>query len=361
MKTKLLSNQIRKYLGQEELNNPKVLALIDAVNNSYGHYEKDRELLEKAMDLSSNELNEANTKLRLESEDNKIAIERLKESLKILQDDEPENLRLNVESLSINDLAEIIQAETARRKLAEQKYKANVANLERSNRELDQFAYVVSHDLKAPLRAIASLAEWIEEDLEEKLTPESKSNLELLRGRVLRMESLIHGILAYSKAGKVTGDLKMVDVNKLINDIIDSLNPSPHIKITVDENMPIIEAEETKLYQVLGNLISNSIKYNDKPKGIIQVKYLDLEGICQFTVEDNGPGIEKEYHNRIFMIFQTLSARDQVESTGIGLSIVKKIVEEQGGKIWIESEPGQGAKFIFTWPAPVKIKNKSLA
>jgi light-regulated signal transduction histidine kinase (bacteriophytochrome) len=361
MKTKLLSNQIKKYLGHEELKDPKMLAFIDAVSHSYGHYEKDRELLEKAMELSSNELNEANAKLRLESEDNKIAIERLKETLRILQEDEPENQRLKVENLSINDLAEIIQEETARRKVAEQKYKANVANLERSNRELDQFAYVVSHDLKAPLRAIASLAEWIEEDLEEKLTPESKSNLELLRGRVLRMESLIHGILAYSKAGKVTGDVKLVDMNKLLHEIVDSLNPAPHIKITIDDNLPTIETEETKLYQVLGNLISNSIKYNDKANGKINVKYLDLEGICQFTVEDNGPGIEQEYHKRIFMIFQTLSARDQVESTGIGLSIVKKIVEEQGGKIWVESELGQGSKFIFTWPSPIKIKNKSLA
>lgn len=361
MITKLLAKQIKKCLGKEELSNPKILSLLESINASYQHYENTLMYLERIIDVNTLELNEANSKLKQKIEHTNTAINRLKDSLTILQEDELKNTRTRIDTLSINDLSQIIKTEISRKRLAEKEYKVNVENLLRSNRELDQFAYVVSHDLKAPLRAISSLAEWIEEDLEDIITKDSKKNLELLRGRILRMESLIQGILAYSKAGKNTGGVKLVNTNKLINDIIDSLNPAPNIKIIVDKQLPTIETEETKLYQVLGNLISNSIKYNNKENGLIKISYIDLDGICQFSVEDNGPGIEKEYHNKIFMIFQTLSARDEIESTGIGLSIVKKIIEEQGGKIWIDSELGSGAKFTFTWPTTINIKNKSIA
>jgi light-regulated signal transduction histidine kinase (bacteriophytochrome) len=358
---KLLEKQIKKHISNNLADDVCIQAFLQAVNESYQHFDKDRDIIERAMETSSTELTDANRKLRIESIETKNALDKLKESLKILQEDEPELLNTNIEDLNLNDLADIIRKETERRKEAEAMLMSNVRNLEKSNKELDQFAYVVSHDLKAPLRAIASLAEWIEEDLDDKITPESLANLELLRGRVLRMESLIHGILAYSKAGKNKGELKIIDLNKLIFDIVDSINPSSNIKINIQPHLPSIECEETKLHQVLGNLISNAIKYMDKPFGKINICYLDLEGMCQISIEDNGPGIEKEYHNRIFVIFQTLFARDEVESTGIGLSIVKKIIEDQGGKIWVESELGKGSKFIFTWPAPIKIKSKTKA
>lgn len=358
---KLLEKQIKKHISNNLAVDVSIQAFLQAINESYQHFDKDRDIIERAMETSSTELTDANRKLRIESIETKHALDKLKESLKILQEDEPELLNTNIDNLNLNDLADIIRKETERRKEAESKLMSNVRNLEKSNKDLDQFAYVVSHDLKAPLRAIASLAEWIEEDLDDKITPESRANLELLRGRVLRMESLIHGILAYSKAGKNKGELKLIDLNKLIFDIVDSINPSSNINVSIQPHLPSIESEETKLHQVLGNLISNAIKYMDKPIGEINIRYLDLEGMCQFSIEDNGPGIEKEYHNRIFVIFQTLSARDEVESTGIGLSIVKKIIEDQGGKIWVESELGKGSKFIFTWPAPIKIKSKTIA
>lgn len=357
---KLLEKQIKKHLENKISNDTSFRSFLQAINESYQHYDKDRDIIERAMETSSTELTDANRKLRIESIETKNALNKLKESLKILQNDEPEILNTNIDNLNLNDLAEIIRKETERRKEAEAKLLSNVQNLEKSNKDLDQFAYVVSHDLKAPLRAIASLAEWIEEDLDDKITPESKANLELLRGRVLRMESLIHGILAYSKAGKNKGELKLIDLNKLILDIVDSIKPSSNINVDIQPDLPTIESEETKLHQVLGNLISNAIKYMDKQNGEIKINYFDLEGTCQFSIEDNGPGIEKEYHNKIFLIFQTLTARDEIESTGIGLSIVKKIIEDQGGKIWVESQLGKGSKFIFTWPAPIKIKSKAI-
>jgi light-regulated signal transduction histidine kinase (bacteriophytochrome) len=358
---KLLEKQIKKYLDKTIVEDVSFQAFLQAINESYQHFDKDRDILERAMETSSIELTDANKKLSTESIETKIALNKLKESLKIFQVDEPELLHTNIEDLNLSDLADIIRKETARRKDAESKLISNLKNLEKSNKELDQFAYVVSHDLKAPLRAIASLADWIEEDLEDKITKESKANLELLSGRVLRMESLIHGILAYSKAGKNKGELKIINLNELMFEVVDSINPSSNIRVNIQPNLPLIESEKTKLLQVLGNLISNAVKYMDKPNGIININYLDLEGMCQFSIEDNGPGIEKEYHNKIFVIFQTLSARDEIESTGIGLSIVKKIIEDQGGKIWVESELGKGSKFIFTWPATIKTKLKTIA
>jgi light-regulated signal transduction histidine kinase (bacteriophytochrome) len=265
------------------------------------------------------------------------------------------------EEFKIVDLANTLMQEIERRKIAERKQNEYLIDLEKTNKELDQFAYVVSHDLKAPLRAIASLADWLEEDLNGKLSAESIKNLDLLKGRASRMENMIHGILAYSKAGKQRGELSEVNTEEMVQEIIDSLNPPPSIKISIENELPTIRTESMKLQQVLSNLISNSIKYMDKEKGLIKISCLQMEDYCQFSVEDNGPGIEKEYHEKVFMIFQTLSARDHVESTGIGLSIVKKIIDDRAGKIWIESKVGEGSKFNFTWKTQIINKQKQIA
>lgn len=230
-----------------------------------------------------------------------------------------------------------------------EKEREHVTNLEKINRELDQFAYIVSHDLKAPLRAMSSLIGWIEEDSGEFMTAESRANLNTILGRIHRMENLIQGILAYSKAGKGRTEKTMVNVHELVDEIISSITSPDHI--TIQNNIPKIEiqAEKIKLSQVFSNLISNAIKYNDKKEGSVEIGCTEYEDWCQFYVEDNGPGIEKEYHEKVFMIFQTLASRDEFESTGIGLSIVKKIVEDQKGKIWVTSEKGNGCRFHFTW------------
>ena len=231
-------------------------------------------------------------------------------------------------------------------------------DLEKTNRELDQFAYIVSHDLKAPLRAMSSLVTWIEEDSEKHMTDESKEHLQMVVGRIHRMENLIQGILAYSKAGKNKEVKEPTDVKILVNEVIDSHQVPDLFIINNQVNVSVIETEKIKLSQVFSNLISNAIKYNDKPNGEIEIGSFEQEDCCQFYVQDNGPGIEKQYHEKVFMIFQTLLSRDEVESTGIGLSIVKKIVEEQNGKIWIESGTGQGSRFVFTWPKTNTLKTK---
>lgn len=232
------------------------------------------------------------------------------------------------------------------------------AALEKRNQELDQFAYVTSHDLKAPLRAIASLSVWIEEDLSDQLTAETQHQMRLLRSRVQQMEGLINGILQYSRAGRVTAELKTVDVKALLADVIDTPSPPPEFTIEVAAGMPTFLTERLPLEQVFTNLINNAIKHHHQLQGQVSISVQDQGEFYEFTVADDGPGIPPQYHEKVFAIFQTLEARDTVESTGIGLSLVKKIVESKGGTIWLESQAGQGAIFKFAWPKlPATLKN----
>jgi PAS domain S-box-containing protein len=225
------------------------------------------------------------------------------------------------------------------------------AALERSNKELDQFAYVTSHDLKAPLRGIANLAQWIEEDLAGEVPEEVREHLDLLKGRVHRMEGLIDGILQYSRAGRVRSELVEVDTGALVHEVVDLLDPPESLSIELSPDLPTLTTERLPLQQVFMNLVGNAVKYVGRADGRIRVNARKSHEAYEFSVSDDGPGIAPEYHERIFGIFQTLEARDKVEGTGIGLSLVKKIVEHRGGRVWVESGEGAGATFRFTWPA----------
>jgi PAS domain S-box-containing protein len=230
--------------------------------------------------------------------------------------------------------------------------------LENRNTELDQFAYIVSHDLKAPLRAIANLSGWIEEDIGAHLTEDTKHQMDLLRGRVHRMESMIDALLQYSRVGRLKTDTVPVDVEQLVTEIIDYLAPPPEFTVKVMPGMPTLMTERLPLEQVFSNLISNAVKHNDKPNGEIVIAATNLGDRYEFSVADNGPGIAPEYHEKVFVMFQTLVPRDRVENTGVGLAIVKKIVEDKRGTIYLESQLGQGTTFRFTWSADVKERSE---
>ena len=223
------------------------------------------------------------------------------------------------------------------------------STLQDRNRELEQFAYVASHDLKAPLRAIANLSTWIEEDLEGILPPENQYQMKLLRGRVNRMEDLINGLLEYSRIGRSQVPIERVDLNSLLAEAVESLAPLPTFTIELQPDLPVFRTRKALLRQVFTNLISNAIKHHNRSDGHIKISCHDRGDAYEFAVIDDGIGIAPEYHDKIFVIFQTLEARDTKESTGIGLAIVRKIVEGEGGKIWIESAEGEGATFFFTW------------
>ena len=221
------------------------------------------------------------------------------------------------------------------------------AALERSNQELDAFAYAASHDLRAPLRGIANLAQWIEEDLQGTLGHETREMLALMRGRVHRMEGLIDGILQYSRAGRVHEPPVRVDVTDLVRDVVDLLAP-PADTVTLDPALPVVLSELMPLKQVFQNLIGNALKHAGNGVAI-HVSVEDEGEWWRFAVTDNGPGIPAEFQDRIWGIFQTLEPRDKVEGAGVGLSLVKKLVEAQGGSVGLASKPGEGCAFTFTW------------
>ncbi len=253
----------------------------------------------------------------------------------------------------VRDVTERHRAEEEIRALnaeLEQRVEQRTAQLAAANTALNEFAYVVSHDLKAPLRAVNQLAHWIAEDYAAVLDEEGKDRLRLMNGRIARMYALIDGVLQYSRIGRVEEDRRPIDLDVLVRDVVESLSPPAHIRVVVEPGLPVVTADRTRMEQVFQNLIGNAIKFMDKPEGRITVACEGEGDRWRFRVTDNGPGIDPKYHEKVFGIFQTLTPRDERESTGIGLALVKKIVEGYGGKAELESEVGKGCTFSFTLP-----------
>ncbi|UOQ76077.1 ATP-binding protein [Hymenobacter sp. 5516J-16] len=221
--------------------------------------------------------------------------------------------------------------------------------LENRNRELDQFAYVASHDLKAPLRGVVTVVKWIEDELSQELSPQMRQYLEMIKGRLNRLEDLINGLLAYARAGRTEQKLEEVSVGQLVQDITELVVP-PTFRVETPTPLPTFVTDRLSLQQVFTNLMGNAAKYHHRPDGLLRISCRDLGECYEFRVQDDGPGIAPQFHQKVFLMFQTLRDRNSAESTGIGLSIVKRIVEEKKGTIHIESEEGKGAAFIFTWP-----------
>jgi PAS domain S-box-containing protein len=235
-------------------------------------------------------------------------------------------------------------------KEAEKKQNELIQRIGKINKELNDFAYIVSHDLKAPLRGIKTITEWIIEDYTDKLDENGKKNLDLLTSQVDHMYNLIDGILKYSRAVNVKGEKEKIDLNDLVPTIVDMVSVPDNIKLVIEDNLPVVTYNHTQITQVFQNLLSNAVNYMDKPEGEIKVGCVEEAEMWKFSVSDNGPGIAEKYHEKVFEIFQTLKKQREFESTGVGLTLVKKIVESCGGTVWIESEPGQGSTFFFTVP-----------
>lgn len=252
-------------------------------------------------------------------------------------------IRLNSRRLTAANikLEKIIKERT--QKIEEQK-----DQLEDINQELKDFAYIVSHDLKAPLRGISQIADWLKDDYFELYNEEGKDNFNLMVSRVGRMQDLIDGILKYSRAGTANHNPEDINLDKFVPELISALAPPEHIKITKETELPTIHADKVRISQLFQNMVSNAIKYNDKPEGIIRIGCKDKETHWEFYVADNGPGIDEKYQEKIFQIFQTIDAKDERESTGVGLSVVKKILALYNGTIRVTSKLGEGATFYFT-------------
>ncbi|MFH1613481.1 MAG: ATP-binding protein [Planctomycetota bacterium] len=277
---------------------------------------------------------------------------------------------------SFNGMAQSLQKtimdrdqEIANRKKAENNLEvlnkdlqSTVQQLSQANRELKEFAYIAAHDLKAPVRAIGSLAGMISNDCRDILNEQSKQQLDMLVQRTERMDEFINGILKYSILEHVAVQKEKVDINDVIKVTIDQVGvPKETIEITVENKLPVLAGQRTHITQIFQNLLDNAVKYMDKPKGRIRIGCVERDDFWQFSVADNGPGIEEKYFDKIFQIFQTLNRRDKIESTGIGLSLVRKIVELYGGEVWVESKPGEGSTFFFTLPKQeTGVKNEEL-
>ncbi len=262
-------------------------------------------------------------------------------------------LELQVRVKSAEQLKSINQrllSEVSERKEAEEKQAELTKQVENINRELKDFASIVSHDLKAPLRGIKTLANWILSDSENKLGDEAIEQMNLLLERVERMHNLIEGVLQYSRAGRAEEKRVQVNLNDFVPEIINMVVPPENITVTIEDELPAFECEEIHIMQIFQNLLSNAIKYMDKPQGRIQVGCVEQDGFWKFRVADNGPGIEEKHFERIFKIFHALPTSPDFQGTGVGLTVAKKLVELYDGKIWIESEVGEGSTFFFTLP-----------
>ncbi len=236
------------------------------------------------------------------------------------------------------------------RKRSEARQSQLLAELEEANRELMDFAYIISHDLKAPLRGIGSLVNWIATDQAHYFDDEAKELLDLLTKRIKRMWDLIDGVLRYSRVGRIREQWLPVNLNEIVAHILDTIELPPPVQVVIESPLPTVYGEEVRLRQVLQNLISNAVNYIDKPQGQIRIGCEESEEQWTIWIQDNGVGIEPAHHHRIFQIFQTLSSFEESGSTGVGLTIVKKIVEMYGGTVWVKSQPQQGSTFYFTLP-----------
>lgn len=236
--------------------------------------------------------------------------------------------------------------------MQELKSQADRANeeLAESNAQLEQFAYIASHDLRSPLRGIGKIASFIREDDGDKLSDSSKEYLKSLEERIKRMEILLDDLLAYSRLGKENAPTKEFDVRELLEEVVDLLQVPDGFEVSIQGDMPRLKTQPSPMQQVFLNLIGNAIKHHDQQNGSVQVSARDLGEQIEFTVADDGPGIDPRFHEQIFEIFRTLHRNENVEGSGIGLAIIHKIVQNAGGDVRVESSPGQGASFQFTWP-----------
>ena len=343
----LLKRQLRKYLSQDLQQNPELERLLDAVNRSYNTSDEQFTMLQRATRISSEELFEANEKLKKESESQQEVIDKLRNVISTLNSynltNEENQEGLELDSLRLVDLIdnqtkEILQINQQRDKL--------LTNLERRNQELNDYTHLVSHDLKSPLQSIDALTSWLQNDYNELLGENGKETIRLIRSNVEKMDTLVKGILKYSNIGRVEKDFYIVDTNEVVEKVVSFINIPEHITVSIPQKLPIVTGDHFRLEELFRNLLKNAIKFNDKSQGEITIGYTDATDFWEFYIKDNGKGIEEKYFDKIFVAFQKLE--NNYKATGIGLSIVKKIIELYKGEIWVESMPNLGSTFYFT-------------
>ncbi|MFK7048498.1 ATP-binding protein [Flavobacterium columnare] len=339
----LLSRQIDKYLKKGGTDLSLNQDFINAINDSYNNYDEQLKMSQRAMKISSDELYEANDKLRIEATNLKEINKNLEEIINSMAIkstlNEIENEKDLVEKLKKQTI-EIISINKQREVL--------LKDLEEQNQELNEYAHVVSHDLKAPLRNIHTLVSWFIEDNKDRIGNDCLNSLNSVLLNVEKMDLLIKGILDYSTIDKLETSDRLVDFNILCEEVLKTFHVTPNYTISISKNLPKIYGNTIRFKQIFQNLIDNALNSIDKENGIIEIDYENRKEDHLFSIKDNGKGISPEYFNKIFNIFTKLESDNN--SSGIGLSIVKKIVLFYNGKIWVESLENEGSTFYFTLP-----------
>ncbi|MBW1297947.1 sensor histidine kinase [Aquimarina litoralis] len=344
----LLKRQIRKNLPEYLKGNDELEDFLEAINKSYANYEEQFAMLQRAMSISSQELFDANEKLREEAEQQRLVIASLNDATKALRSITYKKEKSNSgqeEELTGLELASLIEKQAKQISDFEKQRAKILKDLEKSNEELSNYAQIVSHDLKSPLRNVSALVSWIKEDSED-LGGTVLSHIDHIEGNLLKMENLIGGILEYSLVDKKEQIDSLVNVNMLIKDTIESIHAPDTLEFTIDNVLPTVKKDVYRLKQLFQNLLSNAIKSITTDQGQIHIGSIEKDDYWEFYIKDNGKGIEEKYHKKIFEIFQSVD--EHKKSTGIGLSIVKKIIDFYEGKIWLDSKVGVGTTFYFT-------------
>jgi light-regulated signal transduction histidine kinase (bacteriophytochrome) len=342
----LLKRQIRKYLSEELKKDQTLSIFLDAVDKSYDNFDEQSSMIQRAMSISSDELFYANRQLQKEADEQKELIDKLKNVINTLKFYElKEDKQANNIELSGAKLVDFIDNQTKEIVEINKQKEALLSELAHQNQELNDYAHMVSHDLKSPLRSIDSLTAWLKEDYSDKFDDKGKQQLALIRNSVEKMDVLISGILEYSTIGRNKIEVYDIDLNKLIDGLLKTIQIPAYFSIIKNE-LPVIKGDKYRVKQLFQNLIVNASSYNDKTAGKLEIGAKDLGAFWEFSIKDNGMGIEEVYFDKIFKTFEFLDS--SVKSSGIGLSIVKKIVDLYGGKIWLTSKLHVGTTFFFT-------------
>ena len=339
----LLERKIRKFLPQDLANNESLKPFLEAVKKSYHTQEEQFNMLQRAMQISSEELFVANQKLREESKAQQEILDSLKLVIKSLQLKTPQKN----ENLDVIELANYLKEQSEELNKVREEQETLLKSLENKNEILSNYAHMVSHDLKSPLRNINTLLNFILEEKPE-LASQCKEYISLILNNLEKMDALINGILNYSTLDKEQFGKEVIDLNLLLTQLTEVIYIPEHIELQVPKNFPTIYGDTVRIQQIFQNILQNAINSIEKEKGLIKIDYKDRENFWEFSIKDNGYGIPQHQFEKIFRIFEKID-NDQ-QATGIGLSIVKKIIDFYEGKIWLESELDKGTTFYFTLP-----------
>lgn len=343
----LLKRQIRKLLPEDLKDREDMQVFLNAVSASYDNLDDQFKMTQRAMQLSSDELFGANKQLREESEQQQALLSRLKSVINSVQPLDEEMEEEDQLAIEETNLADYISQQAEQLVQVNKNQELLLSELALQNQELNDYAHIVSHDLKSPLRSIEALVSWLKEDYAESIGADGRAQIDLIVTHLEKMDALITGILEYSSIDKEVRAERSIDLNILVKETLNLIQVPAHIEVNVHK-LPVITADRFKIQQLFQNIIENAVRSINKPQGTIDIIARDLDGGYQYEIRDTGKGIKAAYFDKIFQVFQKLE--NDTTGTGIGLSIVKKIVSFYDGNIWLDSEEGEGTTFYFTLP-----------